>query len=137
MCAASEAAAPTEPSALARRVLAELADDGDRPRTPAKLAEDLGVERREVEAAVGELVEARAAVRFKADVVYPLATAERLEGAAVALAGERGGAVTIAAVRDALGLSRKYAQALLEHLDGERVLRRSGDVHVLRKGTAT
>ncbi len=33
-----------------------------------------------------------------------------------------------------LGTSRKYAQALLEHLDGERVFVRRGDEHVLRRG---
>jgi selenocysteine-specific elongation factor len=117
-------------------VLGELEGDGDRPRTPAKLAEDLGVERREVEAAIGELVDAGAAVRFKADVAYPTAAAERLEVAAVALA-EAAGSTSIAEVRDGLGLSRKYAQALLEHLDGERVLRRDGDRHLLRGRAAT
>lgn len=125
------------PGPLAQRLLAELEGDGDRPRTPAKLAEDLGLGRREVESAVGELVEARAVVRFKADVVYPTAAAERLGVAAVALASEAGGSISIGEARDGLGLSRKYAQALLEHLDGERVLRRDGDRHVLRKGIAT
>jgi selenocysteine-specific elongation factor len=127
----------SEPGALARRVLAELEEDGERPRTPAKLAEDLGVERREVESAVAELVEAETVVRFKADVVYPAPVAERLGAAAVALASEAGGSISIGEARDGLGLSRKYAQALLEHLDGERVLRRDGDRHVLRKGGST
>jgi selenocysteine-specific elongation factor len=36
-------------------------------------------------------------------------------------------------VRDELGTSRKYAQALLEHLDRTRVTRRLGDAHVLRR----
>jgi selenocysteine-specific elongation factor len=30
--------------------------------------------------------------------------------------------------------SRKYAQALLEHLDDQRITRRVGDERVLRKG---
>ncbi|HEU4975449.1 MAG TPA: selenocysteine-specific translation elongation factor [Baekduia sp.] len=37
------------------------------------------------------------------------------------------GSVTLAGVRDALGLSRKSSQALLEHLDGRRVTRRLPD----------
>ncbi|HTT94197.1 MAG TPA: selenocysteine-specific translation elongation factor [Solirubrobacterales bacterium] len=131
---AAARSAPAAPGALARRVLAELEADGERPRTPARLAEDLGAERRQVEAAVGELVDAGAAVRFKAEVVYPAATAARLEAAVVALATEAGGSTSIGEVRDALGLSRKYAQAVLEHLDGERVLRRDGDRHRLRGG---
>ena len=44
------------------------------------------------------------------------------------------GTVTLAQVRDMFGTSRKYAQALLEHLDQERVTRRVGDERVLRGG---
>ncbi len=42
--------------------------------------------------------------------------------------------ITIAEVRDMFGTSRKYAQALLEHLDATKVTRRAGDAHVLRSG---
>jgi len=45
---------------------------------------------------------------------------------------EREGTITLAAVRDRFGTSRRYAQALLEHLDRERVTRRVGDARVLR-----
>ena len=41
--------------------------------------------------------------------------------------------VTLAQYRDALGLSRKYAQALLEHFDAERVTLRVGDERALRR----
>jgi selenocysteine-specific elongation factor len=44
------------------------------------------------------------------------------------------GTITLAQVRDMFGTSRKYAQALLEHLDQERVTRRVGDERVLRGG---
>ena len=43
------------------------------------------------------------------------------------------GEITVAELRDALGTSRKYAQALLEHLDATRVTVRHGDRHVLRR----
>ncbi len=46
---------------------------------------------------------------------------------------ERDGSVTIASLRDELGTSRRYAQALLELLDAERVTLRVGDERVLRK----
>jgi selenocysteine-specific elongation factor len=46
---------------------------------------------------------------------------------------ERDGRATIAGVRDELGTSRRYAQALLEHLDAEKLTRRIGDAHVLRR----
>jgi len=41
------------------------------------------------------------------------------------------GKVTLAEVRDLFKTSRKYAQALLEHLDGEKITRRIGDERVL------
>jgi selenocysteine-specific elongation factor len=46
-----------------------------------------------------------------------------------------GGTVTLAEVRDMFGTSRKYAQALLEHMDGEHITRRTGDARVLYKST--
>jgi selenocysteine-specific elongation factor len=63
---------------------------------------------------------------------HPAALAEvsrRVEGI---IAAE--GAVTMARLRDELGTSRKYAQALLEHLDAARVtLRLPDDRRVLRR----
>jgi selenocysteine-specific elongation factor len=41
--------------------------------------------------------------------------------------------ITLAQVRDMLGTSRRYAQALLEHMDQQRITRRVGDERVLRK----
>ena len=40
--------------------------------------------------------------------------------------------ITVADVRDIFGASRKYALALLNHLDQQRITRRVGDVRVLR-----
>jgi selenocysteine-specific elongation factor len=122
---------PAEPGPLARRVLAGLEEDGPRPRGAAQLAEDLSAERREVEKAFGELAAAGTAVRAKADVVYAASVYDQLARQILALA-ERDGSTTIAAVRDALSLSRKYAQALLEQLDAEKRLRRDGDRHLPR-----
>jgi selenocysteine-specific elongation factor len=41
------------------------------------------------------------------------------------------GSVTVAQFRDRFGSSRKYALALLEHLDERKITRRNGDVRVL------
>ncbi|MFC1872424.1 selenocysteine-specific translation elongation factor [Chloroflexota bacterium] len=41
------------------------------------------------------------------------------------------GKITLADVRDIFGNSRKYAQALLEHMDGAKITRRVGDERVL------
>ncbi|MFO8101615.1 MAG: selenocysteine-specific translation elongation factor [Dehalococcoidia bacterium] len=42
------------------------------------------------------------------------------------------GKITVAQVRDMFGTSRKYALALMEHLDEQKVTRRIGDERVLR-----
>jgi selenocysteine-specific elongation factor len=42
------------------------------------------------------------------------------------------GKITVAEVRDMFNASRKYALALMEHLDERRVTRRVGDERVLR-----
>ena len=47
----------------------------------------------------------------------------------VAIAAEHGGSITLAQLRDELGTSRKFAQALLEHFDAEKVTLRRGDEH--------
>jgi selenocysteine-specific elongation factor len=60
------------------------------------------------------------------------ATLDRLLAAVVDIC-RRDGAATIAKVRDELGTSRRYAQALLEHLDAARVTLRRDDRHVLRR----
>jgi selenocysteine-specific elongation factor len=52
---------------------------------------------------------------------------------AVALANRNGGSLTLAALRDELGVSRRYAEALLSHLAATRVFVRRGDVHELRR----
>jgi selenocysteine-specific elongation factor len=45
----------------------------------------------------------------------------------------RDGSVTVATLRDELGTSRKFARALLEHMDGTRItLRRPDDSRILR-----
>jgi selenocysteine-specific elongation factor len=41
------------------------------------------------------------------------------------------GNVTVAQFRDHFGSSRKYALALLEHLDERKITRRAGDARVL------
>ncbi len=71
------------------------------------------------------------AVRLGRDMhIHPDALAA-VQARVVALA-ERDGQVTLAGLRDELGTSRKYAQALLEHFDAARVTLRVGDARVLR-----
>jgi len=46
---------------------------------------------------------------------------------------EEAGSISLSELRDELGTSRKFAQALLEHFDREKLTMRSGDRHVLRR----
>jgi selenocysteine-specific elongation factor len=126
---------PAKPGDLARRLLIELTRDGLRPRPPTDLAEATGVDRPAAVRALGELVRAEKVVRLKPDVLYPTGSYARIRSLILERATSAG-STSIAEVRDQLGISRKYAQALLEHLDGEKDLRREGDRHVPRREAA-
>ena len=69
-------------------------------------------------------------VRLAPKVIYHR---EAVDAARVAVSGlvERHGSVTIAELRDRLGLSRKYAQAMLEYFDKTGFTKRIEDRHVL------
>jgi selenocysteine-specific elongation factor len=73
------------------------------------------------------------AVRVSRTLHYHPDTIERVRTEAIALAAADGGSFTLARFRDQLGTSRKFAEALLNHLDSERVTIRRGDQHELRK----
>lgn len=68
-------------------------------------------------------------VRISDDVVFAPEAWEAARDQVLALI-DHSGSVTLAQVRDQLGTSRKYAQALLEYLDQRRLTRRVGDVRV-------
>ncbi len=70
-------------------------------------------------------------VRAAPDVIFAAGAYRQMADRVVARIREQG-KVTLAEVRDMLGTSRKYVQALLEHLDQQRVTRRVGDERVLR-----
>jgi selenocysteine-specific elongation factor len=116
--------APLEPAAvaLAERLLAA----GLEPYDEADLGEDARW--------LPALREAGLAVRVgRSMYAHPDALDRLRETVSRLIAAE--GAVTLARLRDELGTSRKYAQALLEHLDAARFTRRlPDDRRVLRRG---
>ncbi len=69
-------------------------------------------------------------VRAAQGVVFDAATYERLKAQVTARLRENG-KITVAEARDVIGASRKYALALLEHLDDQKITRRLGDERVL------
>jgi selenocysteine-specific elongation factor len=75
-------------------------------------------------AAEGLVVDAGGGVVFDA-----AAYSRMIEGIVAKL--KQDGVITLAGVRDLFGTSRRYAQALLEHLDQRRITVRRGDERVL------
>ncbi|MEJ7762372.1 MAG: selenocysteine-specific translation elongation factor [Thermomicrobiales bacterium] len=82
---------------------------------------------------LGAMVDLGEVVRVAEGIVFDASTYGRIERGVVGLL-DRDGTVTIASFRDHFDTSRKYAQAVLEHLDSQRVTRRVGDQRV--RGTA-
>jgi selenocysteine-specific elongation factor len=113
--------------------MAELLEaDGPTPRADGDLAEAAGLSAAEAGARLRSLEQAGRAVRVGRNLHYAPDALEELSRRVLALC-ERDGSVTLAGLRDDLGTSRRYAQALLEHLDAEKVTIRRGDEHVLRR----
>ena len=126
--------APEEPPALdqaALQIAALLRSDGREPRTDNELAEAAGLSSAEAADRLRRLASAGQAVRVGRNLHFHPEPLAELEARVIAIC-ERDGSATIASVRDELGTSRKYAQALLEHLDGAKITRRIGDAHALR-----
>jgi selenocysteine-specific elongation factor len=99
--------------------------------TPPSVAElrAAGVAIAVVEAAV----RSGALVRISSELVFTRELVERA-GAIVREAGADG--ITLSALRERLGTSRKYAVPLAEHLDRTGVTRRSGDLRFARGATS-
>ena len=121
----------------------------DPPTAPALGQPALALEQRLHEAGIeppldaeldpGDLAALRGAgraVRVSRNLHYHPEVLVAVRRRAIALAQRQGGALTLAQLRDELDTSRKFAQALLEHLDAERVTIRRGEEHFLRRGGA-
>jgi len=77
------------------------------------------------------LVEERQVVRLAENVVFAASAYDDMVRRVVEHLKSQGN-ITVAQVRDMFQTSRKYALALMEHLDEEKVTRRVGDERVLR-----
>jgi selenocysteine-specific elongation factor len=114
----SEEPAPLSASAIALEK--RLKEAGFEPPLDAELDPgDLAALR-----AAGRAVRVSKALHYHPDVLADI------RRRVVDLAGDNG--ITLSQLRDELGTSRKFAQALLEHLDSEKVTIRRGDAHYVR-----
>jgi selenocysteine-specific elongation factor len=122
---------PAAEDPLAARLLAVLEEDGLEPRGPDALAPAVQASPEQVANTLERLALEDGVIRVRPALYYHRRGLEEARRRVVELCS-REGAVTIAGLRDELGTSRKYAQALLEHFDRVRLTRRRGDEHVLR-----
>ncbi|UJA19297.1 selenocysteine-specific translation elongation factor [Thermoleophilia bacterium SCSIO 60948] len=125
---------PAELGQLERILLTLIERGGDSPPSTARIAAALGRPEAEVNRALDQLVGAGELVRLARDLHVRPDVLAGLERTALEVGRENGGEITIAALRDRIGSSRKYTQALLEHLDSEQVTIRRGDRHLIRSG---
>ena len=72
-------------------------------------------------------------VRVSANVVFSTDAYDQMVSKVIACMKENG-KITVAVVRDMFNASRKYALALMEHMDERKITRRVGDERVLRAG---
>jgi len=78
---------------------------------------------------LSQLVRTGALVSCDGTIFHPTAVARAVATARSLLAANPDG-FTVSALREALGITRKHAVPLAEHLDREGVTRRRGDVRV-------
>jgi selenocysteine-specific elongation factor len=93
-------------------------------------ADPFPVEQPKIAAELLALLGEQARIVRAGDVTFDAATWDRLQAQVVGHL-RANGTVTVAEVRDMQGTSRKYALAVLEHLDDLKVTRRQGDERVL------
>ncbi len=132
-----------EPEAEAERDREPARPESPPPLTPEERAleerlRDAGIEPPAAadldERVLRSLSDAGRAVRVSKALYYHPDALDSIRRRLIGLAQRHDGVVTLAQLRDELGTSRKFAQALLEHFDNERVTIRHGDEHRLRRG---
>jgi selenocysteine-specific elongation factor len=132
--AAAGVAAGAAAGAAAGVAAAGAAREGLVAETPsvAVAAEAAGMSVREAQRLVDALVRRGRLIKVGEDLYYP---PDRLQAlmSRLAQAMEAAGQLTLAEARDLLGTSRRYAQALLEHMDSEGITLRVGDARRLRR----
>ena len=114
-------ALPPAQRAAADALLAALAREPFAPPDPATLG--VGPETLAVLAEEGSIVRVAEGIVFSRDAY------DRMVAETLALIDAHG-SVTLAQFRDAVGTTRKYAQAVMEYLDARRITRRVGDTRV-------
>jgi len=128
--AASSALAQEE--AAQAKLLPLLEGQGLAPQTVAELAAGASVDAGVARRVLGRLAMEGKVVRVGPELHFATPAIEAAKARLVAHL-EASGQATAAELRDALGVSRKYAIPLLEYFDAQGVTKREGDVRTLRR----
>jgi selenocysteine-specific elongation factor len=111
-----------------RQVQELLAAFRKSPYTPPSVADSEAVVGMEV---LNALIQQGRLIQVSEDVLFLRETYEEMVKQVIEHIKEKG-TITVAQVRDMFAASRKYALALMEHLDERKVTKRVGDERVLR-----
>lgn len=127
---ASQGAARKAQEQEAQTLLGALQAGGAAPTMPPKLFDEAGLGTKTGQHALTTLVRDGRAVHIGGDLYLAADALEHCKQAVCAHL-ETGGAGTVAALKDAMGTSRRYAVPLLEYFDTQGVTVRSGDIRSL------
>jgi len=116
----------------ANKLLPLLASQGLSPASVSELAAAAAVDPGIARKVLGALAARGDIVRVSSDLHFSADSMADAKVALVSFLETRPGGATAAELRDALGVSRKYAIPLLEYFDARGVTRREGDLRVLR-----
>lgn len=114
----------------AERLLSSIRAQGVTPASADQLIAESGIQRDVARKVLGRLVQSGQVVRIASDLHFSAEAIAELRGKVVAFL-ETHAEATAAELRDAMGVSRKYAIPLLEYFDAEGVTRRVGDSRTL------
>lgn len=112
-------------------LLGALERQGLAPDSVADLAQGAGVDKPLAQKVLNALVNEGDVVRLGGDMHFSRAAIDAA-AAAIRTHLEGAGQASAADLRDALGVSRKYAIPLLEYFDAQGLTRREGELRVLR-----
>ncbi|MFC2158962.1 selenocysteine-specific translation elongation factor, partial [Acidobacteriota bacterium] len=96
------------------------------------LREELNIQPPAFKKLITSMINSGKIVRLSDKVIYHKKTLDRILEIVLQFISKNH-SITIAQLRDELGLSRKYTQAILEYMDATGITERSGDLHVLPK----
>jgi selenocysteine-specific elongation factor len=114
---------------LLERIERAFREGGLAPPAEEEVQEQLGVKAPVWERLIGLLLEGERLVRVAERVTYHRDAYDTVRRTVQEALAESGG-ITVAQLRDRLGVSRKYSLALLEHFDNVHLTRRDGERHV-------